>query len=100
MSQNGQKLTSLITSLTKNLTPKTKKLFSHCRLEDLLNVLRIWTAIQHNQRRSYAVGKATENYWFWADFKVQIYCTLAAKVLTIMPLLRTFVQMKSSTSTR
>jgi len=44
MNQNGQKHTPLITSLTKNLKPKTKTFF-HCRLEDLLSLLRVWTAL-------------------------------------------------------
>jgi len=45
MSQNGQKPTSLMLSLTKNLKPKTKTVFCHCRLEDLPNLLRVWTAL-------------------------------------------------------
>jgi len=34
MSQNGPKTTSLMTSLTKNPQPPTKKFFFECRLED------------------------------------------------------------------
>jgi len=34
MSQNGSKTTSLMTSLTKNPQPPTKKNFFECRLED------------------------------------------------------------------
>jgi len=34
MSQNGPKTTSLMTSLTKNLQPPTKKKFFECNLED------------------------------------------------------------------
>jgi len=33
--QKGLKLHHLLTSLTKNPKPKTKKKFFHCRLEDL-----------------------------------------------------------------
>jgi len=40
MSQNGPKTTSL----TKIPQPPTKNFFK-CRLEDLPNVLRVWTAI-------------------------------------------------------
>jgi len=43
MSQNDPKATSLITSVTKNLQPPTKKFFFECNL-----------------------GKATENYCFFA----------------------------------
>jgi len=45
MSKNGQKPTPLMTSLTKNTKPKTKKIFFHCKLEDLPNLLRAWTAL-------------------------------------------------------
>jgi len=51
-------------SLTKNLQLPTKKVFFHCRLEDLPNLFRVWTALQCNRRSSYAVGKATDNCWF------------------------------------
>jgi len=43
MSQNGQKLTSLMMSLTKKSELSTK-IFFHCRLEDLLSLLRLRTA--------------------------------------------------------
>jgi len=43
-SQNGQKPTSLML-LTKKRKSKTKNHFFHCRLEDLLNLLRVWTAL-------------------------------------------------------
>jgi len=33
-----------MTSLTKKLKPKTKNFF-HCRREDLLILLRVWTAL-------------------------------------------------------
>jgi len=35
------------------LQKKTKpQLFFHCRLEDLLHHLRVWTALQHNWWKS------------------------------------------------
>jgi len=46
MSQNGQKPTSLITSLTKSPKPQN---FFHCRLEDLPNLLRAWKDLSHNR---------------------------------------------------
>jgi len=36
--KRAQKATSLMTSLTKNPQPSTKKFFFKCRLEDLLNL--------------------------------------------------------------
>jgi len=45
MSQTGPKTTSLMMSLTKNLQPATKNFFFECRLEDLLNLLRVLTAL-------------------------------------------------------
>jgi len=42
MSQSGQKPLLFVMSLTKNLKPK---FFFHCRLEDLPNLLRVWTAL-------------------------------------------------------
>jgi len=80
MSQNIQKITSLMTSLTKNHQPPTKNFFFFCRLEDLPNLLRIWAALSRNWRRSNGVCKATKNCWFQADFQVRIYCTPALKV--------------------
>jgi len=44
MSQNGQKPTSHMTSLTKKTNPKPK-IFLHCRLEDLASLLRVWAAL-------------------------------------------------------
>jgi len=58
MSKNDPKTTSLMTSLTKNLQPPTKKIFE-CRLEDWPNHWSPWTALLRNQRRSYGIGKAT-----------------------------------------
>jgi len=81
MSQNGPKTTSLMTSLTKNPQPPPKKNFSECRLEGWLIRLRVSTALRRNRLRSYGFGKATDNCWFKDDFKVQIYRTLALKVL-------------------
>jgi len=37
MSQSGQKPTSLMTSFTKIPQPKTKKIFFHCKLKDLVS---------------------------------------------------------------
>jgi len=34
-----------MTSRTKNLQPPTKENVFHCRLEDLSNLLRVWTAL-------------------------------------------------------
>jgi len=34
-----------MTSLTKNPEPQTKKCFFHCKLEDIPNLLSIWTAL-------------------------------------------------------
>jgi len=45
LSQNGQKPTPLLTSLTKYLKPKTPKIFVRCSLEDLRCLLRVWTAL-------------------------------------------------------
>jgi len=45
MSQNGQKPTSLMTSLTKKPKPKHEKYIFYCRLEDLPSLLRVWTAL-------------------------------------------------------
>jgi len=45
MSQNDPKSTSVITSLTKNPQPPTKKFFFKCRLEDWLIHLRPWKAL-------------------------------------------------------
>ena len=44
MSQNGPKTTSLMTSVTKNPQPPTKKFFFKCRLEDWPIRLKVWTA--------------------------------------------------------
>jgi len=44
MSQNGPKTTSLMTSLTKNLQPPTRKIFFKCRLDDWSIHLSPWTA--------------------------------------------------------
>jgi len=35
----------MMTSLTKNPQPPTKKFFFECRLEDLPNLLRVWTGL-------------------------------------------------------
>jgi len=45
MSQNDPKTTSLMTSLTKNPQPPTKKFVFKCRLEDWLICLCPWTAL-------------------------------------------------------
>jgi len=45
MSQNGPKTTSLMMPLIKNPQPPTKKFCFECRLEDLPNLLRVWTAL-------------------------------------------------------
>jgi len=80
MSQNGPKTTSLMTSLTKNPQPPTKKIFLSA--DNWPFHFSPWTALWHNRRRSYDVGKANDNCWFRADFKVRIYCTPALKVLS------------------
>jgi len=54
---------------TYNVTHKisvnpNQKNFFQCRLEDWLIRLGVWIALLHNRRRSYGVGKATENCWF------------------------------------
>jgi len=44
-----------MTSLTKNSNPIAKKCFCfHCRRKDLLNLLRVWTALWHNCQRRYS----------------------------------------------
>jgi len=45
MSQNGPKTISLMTLLTKNPQPPTKKFFFECRLEDWLIRMSSWTAL-------------------------------------------------------
>jgi len=45
MSQNGLKITSLMTSLTKKTQPPTKNFFLECRLEDCPIRLSPWTAL-------------------------------------------------------
>jgi len=45
MSQNGPKTTSLVTSLTKICNPQPKKFLYEHRLEDLPNLLRVWTTL-------------------------------------------------------
>jgi len=45
MSQNGQKPTLLMTSLTKKQINEKNYYFFQCRLEDLPNLLRVWTAL-------------------------------------------------------
>jgi len=44
MSQNDQKNTSLMMSLTRNQQPRNEKFFFECRLEDLPIHLSPWTA--------------------------------------------------------
>jgi len=45
MSQNDPKTTSLMTSVTKNPHPPTKKIFFECNLLDLPSHLSPWTAL-------------------------------------------------------
>jgi len=45
MSQNGPETTSLMTSLTKNPQPPTKKFFFECKLKDWPIRLSTWTAL-------------------------------------------------------
>jgi len=45
MSQNGPKTTLFMTSLTNNPQPPTKKCFLVCSLDDLPNILSVWTAL-------------------------------------------------------
>jgi len=58
MSQNGPKSASLMTSLAKNLQLSTEKFFFHCRLEELLNLFRVWTALYH-------FHLLAEELWHW-----------------------------------
>jgi len=58
LSQNGQKHTLLVMSLTKKI--KTI-IFFYYRLEDLAHLLRLWTALQHNRLASYGVAKWRKN---------------------------------------
>ena len=51
------------------------KFFFHCRLEDLLSLLSIWTALCHIHLASYAIAKTRENCWLRLKWS-------AAKVLT------------------
>jgi len=81
MSQNGQKPISVMMSLTKNPKPKTKKIFIHCRLEDLPSLLRISTDLWRNPLRSYAVDKTTERSLFSPNFQAQYICIPAVKVI-------------------
>jgi len=85
MSQYGQETTLLMTSLSKNLQPQPNILF-RWRQEDLLNRLRVWSALYPNWQGSYGDGKAPENYWFLADFQLQIYHTPALYVLKGLPI--------------
>jgi len=85
MSQNDPKTNSLMTSLTKNRQPSTKKFFLEYRLEDWPIHLRIWAVLKRNSWRSYGVGKATENCWFWTKMKVRIYHTPALSVSSQIP---------------
>ena len=80
MSQNDPKTASLMMSLTKNLHPSTNKIFFECQLEDWPIRLSHWTALQCNRRRSYGIGKATENCCFQAKMQVRIYWAPALKV--------------------
>jgi len=50
MSQNDPKTTSLMTSVTNNPQPPTKKFFFEWDLLDWLIRLSPWTALQRNQR--------------------------------------------------
>jgi len=45
MSQNDPKTTSLMTSLTENLQPRTKEVFFECNLKDWPIHLSPWTAL-------------------------------------------------------
>jgi len=45
MSQNSPQTTSLMTSLTKNPQPPTKKFFFECKLKDFRNLSKVWTAL-------------------------------------------------------
>jgi len=52
MTHNDLKTTSLVTSVTKNPHPPTKKFFFECNLLDWPIRLRSWTALCRNRRRS------------------------------------------------
>jgi len=49
----------------KNPKPKTKTFF-HCRCKDLLNLLRVGTALYHNRWWRYSHAKTCRNCWILA----------------------------------
>jgi len=73
----------LMTLLTKNSQPPTKKIFFECRLEDLLHLLSLWTALYHFRRPSYVHAKSRAIRLFWCKIPQKL---LDAKVL-IYPVL-------------
>jgi len=64
MSQHGPKTTLLMTSLTKNLQPSTKKIFFGVQTRRLAGPFEPSNSSLLNRRRCYGVGKATKNCWF------------------------------------
>jgi len=61
MSENSPKIAYEVTH-RKSATPNQKIFFKY-RLEDWPIRFSPWTALQCNRRRSYGVGKATDNCW-------------------------------------
>jgi len=59
------KATPFMTSLTKNPKPTTK-VFFHSSCKDLPNLLRVWTVLLHNHRRSDSSTKTCANCWILA----------------------------------
>jgi len=71
-------------SLKQKTKPKT--FFFNCRLEDLLTLLRVLTALKRNRLRSYVVGKSIEISLVFPDFQVRYIHRLATNVLSMRAL--------------
>ena len=63
------------TFLTYGITGKKHETqnFLYCWLKDLQSLLRVWTALQHNRRKSCAVAKTHENCLILGWFEGTIY---------------------------
>jgi len=66
LSQNGQKPTQLMTSLTK--TTEIQKFFFTA---DSSSLLRVWTALQHNYLVNYGVLRYARNRYFTQNYQQQ-----------------------------